>query len=304
VKDVSFAICWCPTDAAVLEVLAKKVRPQRTIVHLPNWRTDRYDENYPAYIADSAGAAFIARAKALGFRIMPHFNAIDMDPSHPAYEYLRDFQYRDIETGTLEGWSDWQGRGIGVPESNAQRRNNRDKKVMVKVHPGLAMWRSILGGAILDATRAHGLEAVFVDVTLHSRNLLNALVEGYTSTEGMKKIIDHVRTLGDGLVVGGEGRNEITALGTAFAQEHLFKAYGANIPGVERTGGCPLNHFLMGDICRTIGYSAIGGRNNDEVLRMRLHREHGTLPTITVRSAEEITNPNPAVREAFDQANG
>ncbi len=304
VRDVSFAVCWCPTDTTVLDALAKKVDPGRTLIHLPNWRTDKYDENYPAYIADSAGAAFIARAKAMGFRIMPHFNAIDMDPSNPAYAYLRDFQYRDIETGTLEGWSYWQGRGLGVPESHANRMNNRDKKVMVKVHPGLAMWRSILGGAILDAARENGLEAVFVDVTLHSRNLRNALVEGYTSTEGMRKIIDHVRTLGSGLVVGGEGRNEITALGTSFAQEHLFKAYGANIPGVERTGGCPLNHFLMGDICHTIGYSALSGATEAEVLRMRLHREHGTIPTVTIRSAEEITNPNPAVREALEQARG
>ena len=40
----------------------------------------------------------------MGFHAMPHCNAIDMDPTHPAYAYLRDFQYRDIESKQIQGW--------------------------------------------------------------------------------------------------------------------------------------------------------------------------------------------------------
>jgi hypothetical protein len=149
--------------------------------------------------------AFIKKGMAMGFRMMPHFNSIDMDPSHPAYAYLRDFQYRGIERKDLRGWSWYQGRGLGVPESNASRLNNRDKKVMVKVHPGLSMWRSILGQNILQAARELDLDTVFIDVTLVSHNLHNCFVEATTPTEGMKRVIDHVSKLGKGLVVGGSG---------------------------------------------------------------------------------------------------
>ena len=238
----------------------------------------------------------------MGFHVMPHFNAVDMDPSHPSYALLHDFQYRDIEDKTLGGWSWYQGRGLGVPESNASRLTNRDKKVMIKVHPGLAMWRSILGRAILNAVRTDHFDTVFIDVTLVSHNLHTCLVEGMTSTEGMRKLINHVAELGEGLVVGGEGLNEITMQGQSFAQAHLFKSWQASIEGLERTGGCNLNERLFGRLCRTIGYSGLGGRTPNEELRMRMQLEHGAIPTVTIRSAADIIDPNPAVKRMLELA--
>ena len=93
--------------------------PKTVLLHVPNWRTDPYDENYPTYVASEKAKAFIAKGRDMGFHMMPHFNSIDMDPSHPAYAYVRDFQYRGIERRDLRGWSWYQGRGLGVPESNA-----------------------------------------------------------------------------------------------------------------------------------------------------------------------------------------
>lgn len=302
IHDISFAVSWCPTDEKVLQALAKKLDPGKVLLHVPNWRTDPYDENYPTYIADEAGEAFIKRGREMGFYMMPHFNAIDMDPSHPDYSFLRDFQYRNVEQKTLGGWSWYQGRGLGVPESNAARLNNRDKKVMIKVHPGLGMWRSILGQAVLTASQSNNLDTVFIDVTLVSQNLHTCLVEGMTSTEGMNKLIHHVAALGNGLVVGGEGLNEITMQGQSFAQAHLFKSWQNSITGLERTGGCNLNQVLFGRLCRTIGYSGLSGRDENQELRMRIHLEHGAIPTVTVRSADEINNPNAAVKRMLDLA--
>ena len=240
----------------------------------------------------------------MGFHVMPHFNSIDMDPSHPVYTQIRDFQYRSIETKKLLGWSWYKGQGIGVPESNLTRLNNRDKKVMVKIHPGLSMWRSILGENILKAVRELSLETVFIDVTLNTFNLHNCIVESMTPTEGMKRLIEHVGGLANGLAVGGEGLNEIIAQGQSFAQAHLFKSWQTSIEGLERTGGCNINEFLFGKLCRTIGYSGLGGRNKNEELRMQIHLEHNAIPTITIRSAEEITNPNPGVKRMLDIAAG
>jgi len=37
---------------------------------------------------------------------------------------------------------------------------------------------------------------------------------------------------------------------------------------------------------------------------MNIHLEHGAIPTITIDSAEEITNPNSAVKKILDIAAG
>jgi len=302
IRDVKFAVSWCPGEGNILDAISKKVNPKHCLIHYPNWRTDPYDENYPTYIPSEQAKAFIKKGLSMGFRMMPHFNAVDMDPSHPSYAYLRDFQYRGIDGKELGGWSWYRGRGLGVPESNASRLNNRDKKVMVKVHPGLSMWRSILGNSILEAVRQLNLDTVFIDVTLVSYNLHNCFVEAMTPTEGMKKIISHVASLGEGLVVGGEGLNEITMQGLSFAQAHLFKSWHSSIEGLERTGGCKLNDFLFGKLCRTFGYANLFGRDEDQALRMKMHLEHGAIPTVTIRSAKEIESPNPSVKQMLDMA--
>jgi hypothetical protein len=304
VRDVAFAVSWCPGEPEVLDALAGWVRPSRVLVHYPDWRTLPYDEGYPTFEPSEAARAFAAKARGMGFRLMPHFNAVDMDPSHPVYARVRDFEYRDVETKRVQGWAWHEQRSIGVPESASARGNNRDKKVMVKIHPGLGLWRSILGRAVQGAAATLGLEAAFLDVTLVSQNLHGCFVEGMTSSEGMLRLIDHVGGLGAGLVVGGEGRNEVTARGLSFAQAHLFRSWQANAEGLERTAGCALGEWLFGRVCRTIGYSALSGRDEKEALRMSVHESLGAIPTITVGSASEIRQPNAAVRRLLEKAAG
>jgi hypothetical protein len=76
------------------------------------------------------------------------------------------------------------------------------------------------------------------------------------------------------------------------------------VEGLERTGACPLNDFLFGRLCRTFGYSRLSGKTEDEAVRMRVHEQLGAIPTVTVRTPEEITSPNTAVRRALDLARG
>jgi hypothetical protein len=295
-------VSWCPGERGILDAQAAWLPPARVLLHYPEWRTLPYDEGYPTFEASQEAKAFLARARTMGFRVMPHFNSVDMDPSHPVYARVRDFQYRDVETKRVQGWGWHQDRVIGVPESNGTRLLHRDKKVMVKIHPGLGLWRSILGAAVQDAARSLGLDAVFLDVTLVSQNLHDCLVEGRTSSEGMARLIDHVAGLGSGLLVGGEGRNEVTAPGLSVAQAHLFRSWQENAEGVERTGRCALGEHLFGRLCRTIGYSGLAGRNEKEALRMRLHEDLGAIPTVTVEGAAEIRNPNAAVRREIERA--
>jgi hypothetical protein len=302
IHQLRMAISWCPTDPGILDALATRVDPRTVLLHVPNWRTDGYDENYPNYVASDAGRAFVAKGRQMGFRTMPHCNSIDMDPSHPVYALVRDFQYRDIESKRLQGWSWYHGRGIGVPESNAARSEHRDKKVMIKVHPGLGLWRALLGERIQQAAEDLDLETVFIDVTLCTWNLHQCLVEGLTPTEGMKRLTAHIASLGNGLAVGGEGLNEITMQDQSFAQAHLFQSWQTSAEGLERAGGCDLNEFLFGRLCRTFGYSGLSGADEASRLRMRIHDEHGAIPTITIRAARDIEQPNEGVAAVLKRA--
>ncbi|MBK9391266.1 MAG: hypothetical protein IPN68_14125 [Bacteroidetes bacterium] len=304
IRDVKFAVSWCPGNTDVLDALAKKIDPGKVLLHFSNWRTDGYDENYPDYFASESAKMFLKKGREMGFHIMPHFNSIDMDPSNPVYERVRDFPYRSVETKQLQGWSWYNSRVIGVPESNTNRMGNRDKKVMVKIHPALSMWRSILGERILNASKELSLNTIFIDVTLCIWNIHNSIVESMPPTEGMNKLIRHISELGNGLAVGGEGLNEITAQRLSFAQVHLYRSWQTSTEGLDRAGGCNLNELLFGKLCRTFGYSGLSGRNKDEELRMQVHLDHGAIPTVTIRSAEEITNPNAAVKRMLELGNG
>jgi len=39
-------------------------------------------------------------------------NAVDMDPTHPAYAYVRDFQYRQPVSKSVQGWTWTKGGGL------------------------------------------------------------------------------------------------------------------------------------------------------------------------------------------------
>lgn len=302
IHNLGMAISWCPGEILILEAIAKQADPRKVLIHFSNWRTDAYDENYPTYEPSETALRFLARARELGFRVTPHFNALETDPNHAVYNQVRDFSYREMETKKLQGWSWVERRAIGVPESNASRLSHRSHKVMVKIHPGLSTWRSILCDRIRGAAERAALAEVFIDVALVTGNLHNSLVESTTTSEGINRLIHEVGAIGNGLAVGAEGLNEITFQGLSFAQVHLYRSAQSSVAGLERTGGCPLNDFLFGRLTRSFGYSSLGGRDANEELRARTHEEHGALPTITIRSAAEIEKPTAAVRRALDRA--
>jgi hypothetical protein len=174
---------------------------------------------------------------------------------------------------------------------------------MVKIHPGLSLWRSILAENIDRALAQldYGTDVVFTDVTLCSYNLDNCLVDNTTTMEGMARLIEHVSRIHGGLAVGGEGLNEITMQKLTFAQVHLFD-FSLNGEPLARTGKCDLNAFLFGALCRPFGYSGLSGKDENEVIRSRVHEEHGCIPTIIVGSASDIDDPTPEVARMLKRA--
>jgi hypothetical protein len=302
VNDITLSVVWCPPDTAILDALSRRIDPRRVLIHISDFTSFRGYGNFPDFTPSEQGRAFFRKGLAMGFHIMPHFPALDIDPAQPAYDGIRDFQYRELENKKLVGWTSAGGEGP-VPESHAARVRAPAGSSIMRMHPGLGMWRSILSENILKTVEDLNATEVFLDVTMNTHNVDNAWVEGRTPTEGMIRLEETIADLGHGLVLGGEGRNEVTMRSQAFGQVHLFKSWFTNIPGLDRLTMVPLGEFLYGEWCRAFGYARLSGATPEEALRMKLQLNQGAVPTITVRSAAEIDNPNAAVLEMFDRAN-
>jgi len=73
------------------------------------WRTSKYDVDYPDYFASAKAKAFMAKANAMGFRVMPHFNYFAVFLKHPFFQQVRDWQIRNVNRNEPEAWC-WPAR--------------------------------------------------------------------------------------------------------------------------------------------------------------------------------------------------
>jgi hypothetical protein len=302
VDDIRLALQWSGNAPEVLDAVARIMDPHRVLIHHATWRSDPYDVNYPEYRASREGAAFLAKGRAMGYRIMPHFNYFSIDPEHPEFARMTDFVVRDFSTRRLRAWR-WNGQWVQPPQAYGRLKGLRDEKLMYHLHPGASPWRRLLAERIAAAATRHRLSAVFVDQTLCAWNADNALVENLSMAEGVVALTRELTEL-DGLpAVGGEGLNEMIMRYQSFAQAHLFDSYHHNCPHFDELDPVPVGRLLYGDLCRTMGYSGLGGDTQASVRRLEVHERLGALPSLEVRKPDDVLNPNPAVRRVLDRAN-
>ena len=309
-RDIKMAICWANSDTAVLDAVARHVDPRKVLIHMAIWRDFEYDQNYPEYVPNAAAAAYIEHGAKLGFKIAPHMNAMDIDPSHPVYPMLSDFKMLSVNDQTICGWG-WDpdaggiGKFLGVPWTEYARTDPRNRRynIMTQIHPGLSMWQSELYKRMQDVADKHPIAACFIDVALGTSNLHNAIVEGRTSSEGMVDMIKMLSEIRGGLPIGGEGLNENMARGLSFAQMHIYKHAHNSSPDMARCGGdCAINDFVLGELCRTVGYHALSGKNEDEYTRLKIYDDHNAIPTVITNNPDELSNPNKFIKGVYDRA--
>ena len=96
VRRIKF--CVQPETAggiSFLKSLSQKIDPTCTLLYLPMWRKDGYDNNYPDYSGQEWIEGYIQEARALGFLVMLHTNYFGIDTEHPLYEKLKKWHCRD-----------------------------------------------------------------------------------------------------------------------------------------------------------------------------------------------------------------
>ncbi len=295
---LKLAVSWCPSDPDLLEALAKKVDPRQVFLHVPHWRPYQYDQDYPAYVPDEKGRAFIRKARQMGFHTAPHTNACEMSPDHPLFFSARDFCTRSPNDLRWGGWS-WlpvQGWGsFGPPQSYSHIASHKDWNVLVNVHLAWSPWRRQLTRQVASLISDLGLDSIFVDVSQLIHNSDNALLEGLTYAEGSLKLIRELAGLAPGFCVSGEGRNEISVQFLSVVQFHLYNFAHVNaIDGkdVSWVAECttPVNELLFGGLARGTGYSYGQGANRRYMIDAQL--KQGAIPTLIFQTPDPVSELN------------
>jgi hypothetical protein len=302
--DIRLTLQWANNDPEVLDAVAAVIPPAQVLIHHSAWRADPYDVNYPEYVAGPDGAAFLAKGRAMGFHVMPHFNFFAIDPNHPAFASLTDFVTREFGSQRLQAWRWKEGTWPPVPQGFGSLGGLREEKLMYFLHPGASAWRRLLAERIAGALATHRLSAVFVDQTLCTWNLDNALVEDLSMTEGMVALTKELTELDGPPAVGGEGRNEMNMRYQTFAQAHLFDSHHQSSPHFAELDPVPVGDYLYGDLCKTMAYTNIAGDTPESIWRLEVHERLGALPSLIVQEPGEVLRPNPAVQRVLDRATG
>jgi hypothetical protein len=305
VKDLQAAVTWAPIFPKVppaanqsnpspgqrlvtkelFEQFAAQVDPSKTVLHIPNWRSDPYDQFYPRYEPSEDFINFVQWARAKGFHVMPHFNYFAISTTSDFYKKYSLFQMRDPFSGGLEGW----------------RWDTEQPTRMAYMSPALPEWRDELVGRIKSVVDRLKLDAVFIDQTLLNVNDAGGLVDGITSIEGNLRFHEQLAKALPGVAIGGEGLTEISYQYESIAQGHCQPNNSPDTPDDVRTAHS-ICSYLFSPYTRFVGYT---GR--DPMLVAGFMRAIGGIPTLVGLNAAN-TNPEtlkkilqPAAPEATRQ---
>ena len=287
VNRVSLAVSWAGPNEAMLDALAAVRPPDETIIHLSQWRTDKYDVNYPEYTATEQATKYIIKANAMGFHVLPHFNYFSVYLKHPLFSELSDFQLRSPDKNQPQGWY-WP------PETHDYTR-------MAYIHPGLGLWRNTLVDIVLAACAKAQAPGAFLDQTLCTWNADNAMVQGRNTIGGMLLLEEQFNSVAPSLVLGGEGLNEMSMQRQCFAQAHIYDGW-TGLQSWHPNLYVPINAFLWRGHCQLFGYYHLTPETPTFESGVSVYERMGALPTIITGNTDHIRNMSPATRRIFDRA--
>ena len=271
------------TSEAPLRALAKEVEPAKTLLYVPMWRTNPYDEMYPDYTSSPEGLAIIKLAHELGFRVMVHGNLAGLSPFHPRVEEFRDAVERDPATHQLVGWYlDREVRGQ-----------------IYSLNPAFAKVRKLIVDSFVAAHQQAGFDALHLDFP-------QIILSDTGPVEGMNPIQGTVRLLRDleaalpGVPLGTEGISDYM-LDCSWAQ--LGEPFWNNEESMGRYH--PVRAAIFSDFCNVYGHLGLP----DQQIELQayqsfteVHDRTGCLPTFTLNLDQGLDVDAPGTRYALRQA--
>jgi hypothetical protein len=289
ISNIDFSLQWAAADTRLLDALAKIHPPERTLIHLSRWRTSKYDVDYPDYFPAPEAQAFMEKANAMGFKVMPHFNYFACYNQHPLFQKMRDWQIRSVARNEPEGWY--------------YPRDTYDYTRMAYIHPGLGLWRRTLIDAVRNACAKVQAPIAFLDQTLCTWNSDNGLVENLSTVEGLKQMQEEFAAIQPGIMLAGEGLNEISFQRQCFAQAHIHDGWGDlgphHIPAAHN-----ICAFLWQEHTRLVGYYHLRPGGKDTDIGIEVYRRMGAIPTLICNQPDLITRDQPAVKKLLELVEG
>jgi hypothetical protein len=288
VDSISLVQCWAPPNMEMLDALAEVHPPEETLIHLSNWRTEKYDVNYPDYTPTEEAITYVKKAKEMGFHVMPHFNYFAVFYQHPFYQKVRDFQIRSIDKNEPMGWH-WP------PDTHDYTR-------MGYIHPGLGIWRRKLIDVVLEACDRLETDIAFIDQTLCTWNTDNGLIQGLSTVGGLSVLQEEFHRVRPDLVLVGEGLNEVSFVREAFAQAHIHDGWG-DLAQHHVEAAHPICSFLWEGHTRLVGYyHHLNPGNKNVDLCIEVYRRMGAIPTIVTKNPDHLRDPGDAAKRILELA--
>ena len=279
-------------DPVVLDSLASKLTPSRTLVYLPSWRQAGYDVNYPDYTPAASMAAFVAKARGLGFRVMLHTDLVGVTPGNPDYATVKSWHARDPLSLALTGWQ-WD-----TPPTNPTR--------FAFINPASSAYRNLFVARVGAAVAALQPDALHLDISAPMFNDGNGPIEGMSYPQGAVQLHKDLIAAFPNVALGGEGMNDVLYPYSAFAQAWTLASPG-NPPAH------PILNFLwnsQGGQMRYYGHlsqpNAAAPTFKGAVSTME---RQGILPSLMVWGASDLDTANAENARLFKwlqswQANG
>ena len=227
VNDIELVIS-CPfynsdMEAGILGKLSQLVDPEKTLLYAQDWRESGWALNYPDYTPVTSFANFgdfLREAKRYGFRVMPHANIVAVSLSHPLYAVFEKYQMYDP----------WTNKKIGS-------RLSGEYPLRVQyawINPASHLYRKMFVEALKNVWEIYQVDAFHLDISSYIVN--NPPIDGLTMAEGNIRLHQELREAMPGIILGGEGINEVT-----FLHERLAKR--GDVPPIHQPH--PISSFLF-----------------------------------------------------------
>jgi len=251
VKDIRAEFHGGP-DLTMPDTLIKNgIDPKQTIIYVPDWRTFGYDINYPDYTPRPDLAPFVEKAHSLGFKVMLHTNYFGVDPVSPYYPQFKPFQQKNKYTGELLFW-EWT---MSIPNTKIAYTDAASSE-----------WRKFFVDKMVELVKRTGVDALHLDQTLCIVNDKNGLIEGMNNAEGSLLLHKELKAALPGVVISGEGLDEITSVHEGLAQRH--------VQGIDHVKGTfdkrllsqchPISAYLFGTRTKSYAYLGTPGPDSDQ----------------------------------------
>ncbi len=217
---------------------ARLYPPGKTLLYLPGYANQGIDSKAPNYDpspflgGERKFGELVARAHALGYRVMIHTNVLAMTFSHPLYRKFKKHQVDDPFGRPMTWGLDMDGDWLAEP-------------YFAYINPGAKEWGRLMTGILGKLIRKYRLDAVFLDQTLLAFN--NS--RGPDFLGGMREHVGRLHRAFPDVLFAGEGLHEQIVSQLPMAQIHGIDSI-TEVHGLEGAASWrrihPVSVFLFG----------------------------------------------------------